>query len=106
MTSISSESITTILFQVAIGGIGGFLIGYTFRKMIKITLIIGLAIFTIIFLAYTNIIRIDYSELIGFASRIVETIDPAYELITPLLANIPFIISLIFGLFIGFRKED
>jgi uncharacterized membrane protein (Fun14 family) len=106
MTSISSESITTILFQIAIGGIGGFLIGYTFRKMIRITLIIGLAIFTIIFLAYTNIINIDYSELISFASRVVETIDPAYELITPLLANIPFIVSLFFGLFIGFRKED
>lgn len=106
MTSISSESITTILFQIAIGGIGGFLIGYTFRKMIRITLIIGLAIFTIIFLAYTNIINIDYSELISFASRVVETIDPAYELITPLLANIPFIISLFLGLFIGFRKED
>ena len=106
MTFISSESITTIFFQVAIGAIGGFLIGYTFRKMIRITLIIGLAIFTIIFLAYTNIIRIDYSELISFASKIVETIDPAYELITPLLANIPFIISLFFGLFIGFRKED
>ena len=33
---ISSESITAILFQVAIGGIGGFLIGFTFKKMIKI----------------------------------------------------------------------
>ncbi|TRO47729.1 hypothetical protein E2P47_04015 [Candidatus Bathyarchaeota archaeon] len=106
MTSISPDTITTILFQVAIGGIGGFLIGYTFRKMIRITLIIGLAVFTIIFLAYTNIIKIDYSELISFASQIVEVIDPAYELMTPLLANIPFIISLFFGLFIGFRKED
>lgn len=106
MTSISTESINTILFQVAIGGIGGFLIGYTFRKMIRITLIIGLAVFTIIFLAYTNIIQINYSELISFASKIVETIDPAYELITPLLANIPFIISLFFGLFVGFRREE
>lgn len=103
---ISSESITAILFQVAIGGIGGFLIGFTFKKMIKISFIIGIAIFTLIFLAYTNIIKIDYGGLINFASRIGETIDPALELIIPLLANIPFLISLFFGLFVGFRREE
>jgi len=103
---IVSEPLTAILFQVAIGGIGGFLIGYTLRKVFKIALIIGLVVFSLIVLAYTNVINVDYNGLSGMASRFVETVNPALNLITPLLAHIPFIASLIFGLFIGFRRGD
>jgi uncharacterized membrane protein (Fun14 family) len=40
-----------LLFQVGIGGIGGFLIGYAIRKFIKIALILWIIVFSIIFLA-------------------------------------------------------
>ena len=103
---IVSEMIITLLFQVAIGGIGGFLIGYTFRKMAKVTLIIGAFVFTLIVLAYTNVINVDYSGLIDMSSAIAETVNPALNLITPLLANIPFVISLFFGLLIGVRRAN
>jgi uncharacterized membrane protein (Fun14 family) len=103
---IFSEMMTTLLFQVTIGGIGGFLIGYTFKKMAKVTLIIGVFVFTLILLAYTNVINVDYSVLIDMSSAIAETVNPALHLITPLLANIPFAISLFFGLLIGVRRAN
>ncbi len=102
---IISESFTSILFQICIGGIGGFLIGYAIRKFVKIALIIGVVVFSLIFLAYTNVINVDYAGLAEIASSFVNAVHPALNVFTPLLAHIPFIVSLIVGLFLGFTRD-
>jgi uncharacterized membrane protein (Fun14 family) len=104
LTLTLNESFTAILFQLALGGIGGFLIGYALRKVFKVALIIGVVIFSLIILAYTNVINVDYSGLSESASSIVNAINPALDMLTPLFAHIPFIASLICGLFLGFRR--
>ncbi|MCJ7614567.1 hypothetical protein MUO71_07390, partial [Candidatus Bathyarchaeota archaeon] len=96
-----NESLATIIFQLCIGGIGGFLIGYVLRKFFKLALIIGVVVFALIVLAYTNVINVDYVGLSEIASNFVITINPALDMLTPLLAHIPFIASLIFGFFVG-----
>jgi len=105
LTLTLSESFTHILFQLGIGGIGGFLIGYALRKVIKVALIVGVVVFSLIFLAYTDVINVDYSGLSETASSLVNAVNPALNLLTPLFAHIPFIVSLVFGLFLGFRRE-
>jgi len=105
LTLTLSESFTHILFQLCIGGIGGFLIGYAIRKVIKVALIVGVVVFSLIFLAYANVIDVDYSGLSETASSLVNTINPALNMFTPLFAHIPFIVSLVFGLFLGFKRE-
>ena len=105
LTLTLNESFNHIIFQIALGGIGGFLIGYALRRVLKVALIIGVVIFSLIILAYTNVIDVDYSGLSESASNIINAINPALDLITPLFAHIPFIASLICGLFLGFRRE-
>ena len=105
LTLTLSESFTHILFQLGIGGIGGFLIGYALRKVIKVALIVGVVVFSLIFLAYANVIDVDYSGLSETASSLVNAINPALNMFTPLFAHIPFIVSLVFGLFLGFKRE-
>lgn len=105
MTLALNESLTPIIFQVALGGIGGFLLGYALRKVLKVALIIGIVIFSLIVLAYVNVINVDYSGLSESASSILNAINPALDMLTPLFAHIPFIASLIFGLFLGFRND-
>jgi len=100
-----SESFTSILFQICIGGIGGFLIGYAMRKIAKVALILGVVVFFLIFLAYTNVINVDYSGLSETVENFLNAINPALKSFTPLLAHTPFIISLFFGIILGFRKE-
>ena len=41
MTSPLSESLEPIVFQIVLGGVGGFLIGYAIRKVLKIAVIVG-----------------------------------------------------------------
>jgi len=100
-----NESFAPILFQLCIGGIGGFLIGYAIRRVVKVALILGAIVFSLIFLAYTNVINVDYGGLAEIASSLVNAVNPALNLFTPLLAHLPFIISLLIGIFLGFRRE-
>ena len=105
MNSTLNESFTPLLFQLCIGGIGGFLIGYAIRKVVKIALILGTIVFSLIFLAYTNVINVDYGGLAEIVSSFVNAVNPALNLLTPLLAHIPFIFSLILGLILGFKRD-
>ena len=100
-----SEAFAPILFQLGIGGIGGFFIGYAIKKVVKVALILGMVVFSIIFLVYTNVIDIDYSGLVEIASNFINAINPALGLLTPLLIHLPFVCSLIIGLIIGFKKK-
>ena len=106
ITQTMNESLVNIIFQLCIGGIGGFLIGYAFRKVFKIAVIIGVIVFSLILLAYLNVLNVDYSGLSETASSFFTAINPALDLFTPLLAHVPFIASLIFGLFLGFRRAS
>jgi len=63
-------------------------------------------VFFLILLASVAIIDVEYSGLSDMNSKFVETVNPALNLVTPILAYIPFIVSLSFGLAIGIRKGD
>ena len=104
MNQIVSEAFAPILFQLSIGGIGGFFIGYAIRKVVKIALILGIAVFSLIFLAYTNVIGVDYSGLAVAVSKFINGVNPALGLLAPLLSNLFFIGSLIIGLIVGYKK--
>jgi uncharacterized membrane protein (Fun14 family) len=105
MTSPLSESLAPIIFQIVIGGVGGFLIGYAIRKVLKIAVIVGVVVFSLILLASANIIDVDYSGLAETTTNVLNAINPALGLITPLLAHVPFIASLVFGFFLGFKRS-
>jgi len=105
MTSPIAESLEPIVFQLFLGGVGGFLIGYAIRKVLKIALIVGVVVFLLMLLASTNIINVDYSGLAETTTNVLTAINPALSLITPLLAHVPFIVSLVFGLYLGFKRS-
>ena len=99
-----SEAFAPILFQLGIGGIGGFFIGYAIRKVVKIALILGIVVFSLIFLAYTNVIGVDYGGLADGVSKFINAVNPALGLLAPLLTNLFFIGSLIVGIIAGYKK--
>ena len=81
------------------------MIGYAIRKVLKIALIVGVVVFSLILLASANVINVDYSGLFEATTNVLDAINPALSLITPLLAHVPFIASLVFGLFLGFKRN-
>jgi len=105
MTSPLVESLAPIVFQLVLGGVGGFLIGYAIRKVIKIAIIVAVVVFSLILLASANVINVDYSGLSETTTNVLNAVNPALNMITPLLAHVPFIASLIFGFFLGFKRN-
>jgi len=100
-----SEVFAPILFQLGIGGIGGFFIGYAIRKVVKVALILGMVVFFLMVFVYINVIGVDYGGLIEVISNFIKATNPALGLLTPLLVHLPFVGSLIIGFIIGFKKK-
>jgi len=68
-------------------------------------LILGMVVFSLMLLAYTNVIAIDYGGLVEMVADFVYAINPALGLLTLLLSHLPFVGSLIIGLIVGFKKK-
>lgn len=96
-----SEAISPIISQIGIGGIGGFLVGYLLKRILKFALIVGIFAFVLLYFVYNKAIDFNYTELMARAEEIAV---PVWSLISPLLSQIPAIGSLIVGVLIGFTK--
>jgi uncharacterized membrane protein (Fun14 family) len=99
-----SELVIPILYQLCVGGIGGFFVGYVVKKVTKIiAVILGIFLLSLISLAYIEAISVNYNELIEVLSKLAIP-EQAAELLMPILANLPFVASFIIAFLIGFTK--
>ena len=96
-----SELINPLISQIGIGGIGGFLVGYLLKRLIKFALIMGVIAFILLYFVYDKAIDFNYTELMARAEVIAV---PVWSFVSPLLSQIPIIGSLIIGVLIGFTK--
>ena len=59
-----NAAITQLLFSLGIGGIGGFLIGYATKKVVKIAMfVLGLFLLSLFYLMSENVITINFENL-------------------------------------------
>jgi uncharacterized membrane protein (Fun14 family) len=99
-----SEFFPSLVYQLGIGGIGGFIVGYALKKISKLIIVlIGLLILVLLYLGVKGIISIDYEALwkalansLGFAGQ-------AVGWIITLISLIPFMGSFIVGFLLGFK---
>ena len=97
-----SEFLTPVVYQMGIGGIGGFLVGYTIKKITRlIAIILGFFIIVLIYLGYTGIISVNYDKLSEAVSGLVEQ---APNILQPIISNLPFAGSFSVGLTLGLKK--
>ena len=94
-----SEILTPIIYQLGTGGIGGFLLGFLIKKVLKIALMIGGVALIFFYFAFDNVIEVNYAQLLA---RVEEITTTASHFLSPLLPNIPFSGSLILGVITGF----
>ena len=96
-----SEVINPIISQIGIGGIGGFLVGYLLKRVLKFAMIVGVFAFILLYFVYDKAIDLNYTELLASAEQIVV---PLWSFVSPVLSQIPALGSLIIGVLIGFTK--
>ncbi|KPV64149.1 MAG: FUN14 family protein [Candidatus Bathyarchaeota archaeon BA1] len=99
-----SEILIPLGYQLGVGGVGGFLVGYAIKKVIKImAVILGLFLLSLAYLGYTGMIDVNYDKLEKATSGLVGMIGQA-PLLTPIVSHIPFAASFIVGFALGFKK--
>jgi uncharacterized membrane protein (Fun14 family) len=96
-----SEVTGFLISQIGIGGIGGFLVGYLLKRILKFALIVGVFSFILLYFVYDKAIELNYAELMARAEEIAV---PVWSFVSPLFSQIPAIGSLIVGVLIGFTK--
>jgi uncharacterized membrane protein (Fun14 family) len=99
-----SEVAIPIVYELTVGGFGGYLLGYALKKVTKfLALLIGIIILAVIYLAYSGLLNINY---IGFATETKNALTylgQAFVGIAPFLSNLPLIGSFVLGLFIAYK---
>jgi len=98
-------SLVPAVYLLGIGGIGGFFVGYGIKKFLKILLMaIGVFFLAVISLDYIGVFAINYEGIIGFISKLFDPTQAA-EVLMPLIANLPLVVSFIVGFLVGLKKS-
>jgi len=99
-----SELFSPLVYQLGIGGIGGFIVGYTIKKVSKlIVILIGVFIIVLLYLGTQGVISINYEALWKALEGSFSFAGQAAGWLIGLISLIPFMGSFIVGFLLGFK---
>jgi uncharacterized membrane protein (Fun14 family) len=99
-----SEIISPLAYQLGLGGIGGFIVGFAVKKLSKlIAILIGLFIIALIYLSTQGIISINYERLFDSLKNALGLAGQAAEWLIGLISILPFMGSFVIGFLLGFK---
>jgi uncharacterized membrane protein (Fun14 family) len=99
-----SDILPSIVYQLGVGGIGGFLVGYAIKKISKlIVVLIGLFILLLLYLGTSGIIDINYEKLVEALTGLFVFAGQAAAWLISLLSLLPFMGSFIVSFALGFK---
>jgi uncharacterized membrane protein (Fun14 family) len=99
-----SELFPSVVYQLGIGGIGGFVVGYAIKKISKLVVIlIGVFVIVLLYLGTQGIISINYEGLWKALEGSFSFAGQAAGWLIGLVSLIPFMGSFIVGFLLGFK---
>ncbi|MBE0519423.1 hypothetical protein IBX35_00060 [Candidatus Bathyarchaeota archaeon] len=99
-----SAVLPSVVYQLGVGGIGGFIVGYAMKKISKlIVVLIGLFITFLLYLGTRGIISINYGELWGALDDLLGFASQAATWLISFISLLPFMGSFLAGFLLGFK---
>jgi uncharacterized membrane protein (Fun14 family) len=99
-----SEVIPPLIYQLGLGGIGGFIVGFTVKRISKLIIVlIGLFIITLLYMGASGIININYKRLWDSLAGLLKFAGEAAGWLIGLISLIPFFGSFFAGFLLGFK---
>jgi uncharacterized membrane protein (Fun14 family) len=99
-----SAVLPSVVYQLGVGGIGGFIVGYVIKKISKLVVVlIGLFIIFLLYLGTRGIISINYEELWNALASLLGSAGQAATWVIGLISLLPFMGSFLAGFFLGFK---
>ncbi len=99
-----SAVLPSLIYQLGVGGVGGFIVGYAVKKISKLMIVLlGLFTLFILYLGVTDVISINYGEFWNALARLFGFASEVATWLIGLLALLPFIGSFLAGFLLGFK---
>ena len=99
-----SQVVSPLVFQLGVGGVGGFVVGFALKKLSKLTLVlIGVFILALIYLSARGIININYNALWKALVSLIGSAGSAFSWLIGFISVLPFAGSFIAGFVIGLK---
>lgn len=99
-----SSLLPPLVYQLGIGGVGGFLAGYAIKKISKlIVVLIGLLVIFLLYLGTQGIISINYEALWNAVAGLLEFAGEAATWLIGLISLLPALGSFAAGFLLGFK---
>ena len=102
---IPPDLVSPLTSELGIGGVGGFCVGYSLKKLSKIISMFATVSFLgLQYLAYHEIISIDYQALEAWVISLVGETSELQGLLIPLITQMPLGVGFASGIVIGLKK--
>ena len=98
-----SETITPVVYQLGLGAIGGFVVGFALKKLSKLFFVlIGILVVVLLYLGINGIISINYGALWTAIANALGVAGGAASWLVGLISVLPFVGSFGAGFVLGF----
>ena len=99
-----SEILSPLVYQLGIGGIGGFIVGYAMKKISKLIIVlIGLFMILLLYLGIKGIVSINYDAFFEAIGKSLGLLESAFSWLVGLVSVLPFMGSFIVGFLLGLK---
>lgn len=99
-----SEIITPVVWQLGLGGVGGFVVGFALKKITKVFIvIIGLFVLALLYLSVNGVININYSALWNTIANGLGVAGQAASWTVGVVSVLPFVGSFVVGFLLGLK---
>jgi uncharacterized membrane protein (Fun14 family) len=99
-----SEIITPVVWQLGLGAVGGFIVGFALKKITKLFIVIvGLFILALLYLSVNGVININYNALWTTIANGLGLAGQAASWVVGLISLIPFLGSFVVGFLLGLK---
>ena len=99
-----SELIPPVLYQLGVGAICGFIIGFAIKKALKLLiLLVGIFLSILVYLGYSGIITINFDKLFDAVKNLFDLGQQISGWLILVISTLPLTGSFIAGLILGFK---
>jgi uncharacterized membrane protein (Fun14 family) len=99
-----SELLTPVVYQLGLGGVGGFIVGFALKKITKLFIvIIGLFVLALLYLSVNGVININYNALWTTIANGLGLAGQAASWVVGVISLLPFVGSFVVGFLLGLK---
>ncbi|MEM2420122.1 MAG: FUN14 domain-containing protein [Candidatus Bathyarchaeia archaeon] len=99
-----SDVLPPIIYELGLGGLGGFIIGFAIKKLSKLILfLLGLFIVFLVYLNIKGVLSLNYEALFSFISELLGASGSAFSWFVHAIALLPFAVSFVAGFLLGLK---